>query len=357
MTPSPSQLDDPTSTLAESPAQLDTEVELHQGETASTPVETALFHAVVDAVNSIVFARDQTIRLAVACLVSGGHLLVEDLPGLGKTTLAKALARAVGLSFCRLQCTADLLPADIVGATVFDLESREPKFRAGPVFTNILMADELNRASPRAQSALLEAMEEQQVTVDGKTTALPNPFMVIATQNPFDSAGTSPLPHGQRDRFLLRLSLGYPDAASMDSLLATPSRSDQVALLQPAISEDDLAQLMHRVARVHVAPAARAYVIAIVRQTHQHPSVKVCASPRAAISLLRAAKAMAIGSGRSYVIPEDVQSASAAALAHRVLLETGFDLLPGNEAESVIEEVLHAVPVPVDIEQDGAAQR
>ena len=220
----------------------------------------ALFGAIVDDVRSVLFTDLTSARLAVGCLLAAGHLLVEDLPGLGKTTLAKALAHAFGLDFRRVQCTADLLPADIVGALVFDRDRSEPVFRPGPVFTNILMADELNRASTRAQSALLEAMEERQVTADGSTYALPVPFMVVATQNPYDAAGTSPLPHGQRDRFLLRLSLGYPNADDEDALLARANEPARVDALGAAVTRAELQQLMAAVTSVFVSPVCRGYV-------------------------------------------------------------------------------------------------
>ena len=231
---------------------------------------------------SVVATAPTTIRLAVACVAAGGHLLVEDHPGLGKTTLAKALAGTLGLGFNRLQCTADLLPADVVGATVLGPDGTQPTFRPGPVFTNVLMADELNRASPRSQSALLEAMEEHQVSVDGETHALPAPFFVLATQNPFDATGTSPLPHGQRDRFLVRLMLGYPSRTQMDAMLAGPDPADTVRHVRPSVTPDELSQLMTAVAAVHLAPPVRGYILDLVESTRAHPLVAVGASPRAA---------------------------------------------------------------------------
>jgi MoxR-like ATPase len=282
----------------------------------------------------------------VGCLMAGGHLLVEDLPGLGKTTLAKALAHSVGLGFRRVQFTADLLPADITGAMVLDLQNRQPTFRHGPVFTNVLMADELNRASPRAQSALLEAMEEHQVTVDGHSVALPDPFLVVATQNPYDAAGTSPLPHGQRDRFLLRISLGYPSRPDEDLLLAGADPAARVGHLTAAVTPSELQALMAEVAAVHVAPAARVYVLDLVEATRTHPAVRVGASPRAALSLLRAARAVAVAGGRHYVTPDDVQAVAGPALAHRLLLHAGNEAA-GGVSESVVREVLDLVPAPL----------
>ncbi|MCL4445729.1 MAG: AAA family ATPase [Actinobacteria bacterium] len=318
-----------------------------EGKASSTGRSVAaVFGAVVDSVRDVVYADPRTIRLAVGCLMANGHLLVEDFPGLGKTTLAKALARSLGIGFRRIQFTADLLPSDITGAMVLETGRGEPTFRPGPIFTNVVMADELNRASPRAQSALLEAMEERQVTVDGTTMALPRPFLVIATQNPHDAAGTSPLPHGQRDRFLLRLSVGYPDRDAENALLAGVDPSDTVRAMAPAITEQELSIILQAVASVHVAPAARSYLLDLVAATRSHQSVRVGASPRASMSVLGAARAMAVAAGRSYVIPEDIQMVAVPALCHRLLL---YEASGPSEraAEAVVEEILHVVPVPV----------
>jgi MoxR-like ATPase len=315
-----------------------------------------LFADIVASVREVLQAGDGTVTLAVGCLAAGGHLLVEDLPGLGKTTLAKSLARSVGLGFRRVQFTADLLPADVTGAMVLDLEHRRPTFRQGPVFTNVLMADELNRASPRAQSALLEAMEERQVTVDGQSLPLPVPFLVVATQNPYDAAGTSPLPHGQRDRFLLRLSLGYPARDQEDRLLAGDDPAERAARLEPAVTAAELGSLMAAVAAVHVAPAARGYVLDLVQATRSHPAVRVGASPRAAMAVLRAARALAVSACRDYVSPDDVQAVAGPALAHRLLLHAGNEAA-GGAPGAVVAEVLEQVPVPVaDLALDGSGR-
>lgn len=312
----------------------------------------AAFGAIVDTVRTVLLADRATVVLAVGCLAAGGHLLVEDLPGLGKTTLAKALARAVGLDFRRVQCTADLLPADITGALVLDPAGHEPVFRHGPVFTNVLMADELNRASPRAQSALLEAMEERQVTVDGRTEPLPSPFLVVATQNPHDAVGTSPLPHGQRDRFLLRLALGYPSRQDEDRLLSGADRSEQVATLPPAVTLAELSSLMGTVESVHVAGAVRGYVLDLVEASRNHPAVAVGASPRAAMSVLRVARAIAVSQDRTYVIPDDVQVAAGPSLAHRLLLHPSSEAA-GVEPDGVVAEILDLLPVPIEAATDG----
>jgi len=307
---------------------------------------TATFVALESSVAAVVATTPDTIRLAVACVAAGGHLLVEDHPGLGKTTLAKALAGTLGLGFHRLQCTADLLPADVVGATVLGPDGTEPVFRPGPVFTNVLMADELNRASPRSQSALLEAMEEHQVSVDGVTHALPVPFFVLATQNPFDATGTSPLPHGQRDRFLVRLMLGYPTRPQMDAMLAGPDPADTVRRVRPAVTPAEFGRLLESVATVHVAPPVRGYLLDLVESTRTHPLVAVGASPRAALALTRVASALAVASGRTFVTPDDVQVAAVPSLAHRLLLQPGVEV-SGGEAEALVAEVAASIPVPL----------
>jgi len=305
-----------------------------------------MFAAIERVVSDVVLADPLTIRLAVGCLAAGGHLLVEDHPGLGKTTLAKSLASAIGLDFRRLQCTADLLPADVTGATVLGPDGVEPTFRPGPVFTNVLMADELNRASPRAQSALLEAMEERQVTVDGTTYPLPRPFFVLATQNPYDSAGTSPLPHGQRDRFLVRISIGYPSRHQMDDLLAGTDPADRVRHIAAAVSSPGLDALMSAVASVHVTAAVRGYVLDMLEAVDAHPSVAVGPSPRAARALVRAASALAVADGRTYLSPADVQDAAAPVLAHRLCLHPAAEMTEQG-AEALVGDIATSLPVPL----------
>lgn len=295
---------------------------------------------------TVLYAQEVNVRLAVGSFVAQGHLLVEDLPGLGKTTLAKALARSFGLDFRRVQCTADLLPSDITGAMVFDRQRNEPVFRRGPIFTNVLMADELNRASARTQSALLESMEERQVTVDGHAEPLPSPFVVVATQNPHDAAGTSPLPHGQRDRFLVCLSLGYPGRPAEEALLAGRDPAETVAGLAPAVNRTELASLLRGVELVAVAPPARAYILDLIEATRDHPSVRVGASPRASRALLRMSRAMALSDGRSFVVPDDIRSVATAVLAHRLILDPRGQLT-GTVAEEVVGEILDTTPVPL----------
>jgi MoxR-like ATPase len=302
-----------------------------------------VFDRVAATVRTAYVGREETVRLALCCLMAEGHLLVEDFPGLGKTTLAKALARSLGLGFGRVQFTADLLPADITGAVVIDRDTKLLAFRPGPIFTNVLVADELNRASPKAQSALLEAMEERQVSVDGTSHVLPRPFMVVATQNPYDAAGTFPLPHSQLDRFLLRLDLGYPDRDLEDELLAAVESRPLPEELPVVAGEGFVEAFAGAVQHAHVGPEVRGYILDLVRATRGHPELAVGASPRAALAVLRAAAAVAVAAGRGYVTPDDVKEVGVAALAHRVVLHP----VAPSTAPAVVGEILTRVPVPV----------
>jgi MoxR-like ATPase len=291
-------------------------------------------------VNSLVLGKAHEVRLAFVALLSDGHLLIEDLPGLGKTTLAHAIAATLGLGFQRVQFTSDLLPADVLGVSVYDAQSREFQFHPGPVFTNVLLADEINRAPPRTQSALLEAMAEHQVTLDGTTHALPDPFFVIATQNPVDLSGTYPLPDSQLDRFLLRLALGYPNAESERALLAGSDRRTLIAQTLPILSSDDVLALRQAVNEVHASDALIGYVQALLVRSRQHPGTRVGLSPRAGIALLRAARAYALLLGRNHVLPEDVQALFSAVAAHRLVAEA-----EASSAPALAKAILHAVPV------------
>lgn len=291
-------------------------------------------------VNALVLGKPREVRLAFTTLLAGGHLLIEDLPGLGKTTLARAMAASLGLDFQRSQFTSDLLPSDILGVSVFDQTAREFRFHPGPVFTQLLLADEINRAPPRTQSALLEAMAEHQVTVDGVTHALPQPFFVIATQNPVDLAGTFPLPDSQMDRFLLRLHLGYPEPAAEREMLAGADRRDMIAGSMPRLGADDVLALREAVGRVHASEPLVAYVQALLQESRRHPGVQVGLSPRAGLGLLRGARALALLDGRDHALPEDVQALFPAVAAHRIVPESeaeGRDGLAGR--------ILRAVPV------------
>lgn len=291
-------------------------------------------------VNTLVLGKPQEVRLAFVALLSDGHLLIEDLPGLGKTTLAHALAATLGLGFARVQFTSDLLPSDIVGVSVYDAQARRFEFHPGPVFAHVLLADEINRAPPRTQSALLEAMAEHQVTVDGSTHPLPDPFFVIATQNPVELAGTYPLPDSQLDRFLLRLNLGYPGEQAERALLAGTDRRELIAQTQPVLGADDVLALRRAVVAVHASDPLIDYVQALLLRSRSHAGVRVGLSPRAGIALLRAARAYAFLLGRAHVLPEDVQALFAAVAAHRLVP----DAESGSHAQ-LAKAILHAVPV------------
>ena len=290
-------------------------------------------------VNTLVLGKPQEVRLAFVALLSDGHLLIEDLPGLGKTTLAHALAATLGLGFQRVQFTSDLLPSDIVGVSVYDAQARRFEFHPGPVFANVLLADEINRAPPRTQSALLEAMAEHQVTVDGSTHGLPAPFFVIATQNPVDLAGTYPLPDSQLDRFLLRLRLGYPGGDAERALLAGSDRRDLIAQALPQLGAEDVLALREAVNAVHAGDPLIDYVQGLLNRSRRHAGVRVGLSPRAGIALLRGARAYALLLGRRHVVPEDVQALFAAVAAHRLVAESEAD------PAALAKAILHAVPV------------
>jgi MoxR-like ATPase len=312
---------------------------------ATVPISRQLEEVAAN-VGSVLYGKREVVRLTLTCLAAGGHLPIEDLPGVGKTTLAKALAQTLGLHCRRVQFTADLLPSDLIGAMVLDRERMTPVFHPGPVFTNILLADELNRASPKAQSALLEAMEEGQVSVDGVTHPLPRPFMVIATQNPYDSSGTYPLPFSQRDRFLLRTSIGYPGRKAEDRLLATNGVRPRPEDLRVIGGAPMLAGLARAVDDVFVAPEVRAYVLDLVEATRHHPSLLFGASPRAGLALLRAACAFAVTAGRDYLAPDDVKAVAGVVLGHRLAVTSAAEL-GGYSSTDLIGELLASVPVPV----------
>ncbi|MBS0212639.1 MAG: MoxR family ATPase [Proteobacteria bacterium] len=303
------------------------------------PAQAALAAAIAQ-VERLVLGKPRQVRLAFACLLAGGHLLIEDLPGLGKTTLAHALAATVGLDFQRTQFTSDLLPSDILGVSVYDQSQQAFRFHPGPVFTQLLLADEINRAPPRTQSALLEAMAERTVTVDGTTHELPRPFMVIATQNPLDLAGTFPLPDSQLDRFLLRLTLGYPDSRAEREMLAGEDRRELIAQVRPRIDAAGVQALCKTVRAVHASDALLDYVQRLLEQSRRQAGVKVGLSPRAGLALLQAARAHALIAGRGHVLPDDVQSLFVEIASHR-LAPDGED----GHGERLAKDILRAVAV------------
>lgn len=274
--------------------------------------------ACIQAVNQVVLGKEPQVRLALSCLLARGHLLIEDLPGMGKTTLSQALARVLGLTYQRIQFTSDLLPGDILGTSVFDKDSGQFVFHPGPIFAELVLADEINRATPKSQSALLEAMEEGQVTIEGATRPLPDPFFVIATQNPSNSGGTFSLPESQLDRFLMRLSLGYPAKAAEKALLMGASRRDLLPRLQPILSHAELALIQAEVPKVRASEALLDYLLRIVEATRTQAQFAWGLSPRASLALLAAAKAWAFLAGRDYVIPEDIQAVLPAVVGHRL---------------------------------------
>jgi len=296
----------------------------------------------------VIRGKRETIRLSLVCLLARGHLLIEDVPGVGKTTLGQALARAAACKFHRIQFTADMLPSDVVGVTIYNRQTEAFEFKPGPIFANFLLADEINRTTPKTQSALLEAMNESQVTVDGHSHALPQPFMVIATQNPVEHHGTYPLPESQLDRFLMRLRMGYPDAASEREIVRSPSQA-ATAEAPAALNASDLLHLQEAAARVMVDDAVVDYLLAIVEQTRRHESLALGVSPRGSQALYRAAQAMALAEGREYAIPDDVKQLAVPVFAHRLVVDTRNVLGPrrGDAGERIMEEVLSQVPVPL----------
>jgi MoxR-like ATPase len=305
------------------------------------PVAQSPVSRVVEAAGRIILGKEAQVRLAVACLLARGHLLIEDLPGVGKTTLAHVLAKALGLEFQRIQFTSDMLPADIIGVSVYERETGGFKFHPGPIFAQVILADEVNRATPKTQSALLEAMAENQVTAEGETRRLPEPFFVIATQNPSEQVGTFPLPESQLDRFMMRIELGYPDREAERALLAGSDRRDLLAVLEPCVTPAELVSLQQSVQKVHAAPALLDYVQAIVEHTRRSPEFVAGLSPRAALALLHCAQAWALIEGRDKVIPEDVQAVLPGVAAHR--LRPAHDTTRRIDAGAML---LAAVPIP-----------
>ncbi len=298
----------------------------------------------IEALESIILGKPQQIRLCLACLLARGHLLIEDVPGVGKTTLAHALAHILGLAWQRVQFTSDLLPADIIGVSVFDRVSQQFHFRKGPVFTQLLLADEVNRASPRTQSALLEAMEERQVSVDITTHALPDPFFVVATQNPHEQLGTFPLPESQLDRFLMRVTLGYPDSMHERELLRSGERRELLPMIPPALNAEEVMRTQREVRAVHVSDALLDYAQALIARTRDRSDLKIGLSPRAGQGLIRAAQAWSFIYGRTAVLPEDLQAVIPAVVAHRLERR---DPAAGDDGVGLANDLVRSVPVPL----------
>ena len=298
-------------------------------------------------VQRVIVGKDDVIDLAIIALLCKGHVLVEDVPGIGKTTMAKALAQSLGCTFNRIQFTPDLMPTDVLGVNFYNQKSGDFEFRSGPIFSQILLADEINRATPRTQSALLEAMGERQATIDGVTRAISEPFMVLATQNPIEMEGTFPLPEAQLDRFMLRIKLGYPSPDEESDILLRFQKDTILPPLDPVTTESELRPLQDAVTTVRVDDTIRMYVVEITQATREHDGLSLGASPRAALSLYKTAQAKAALDARDFVTPDDVKEMAETVLAHRMIL-TSNSRLRGRTTETIVEEVLDSVPVPIE---------
>jgi MoxR-like ATPase len=296
-------------------------------------------------IEKVIVGKRSPVDLAVVCLLCQGHLLIEDVPGVGKTVLARSMALSLGCSFSRIQFTPDMLPSDVTGVSIFNQVTRQFEFRAGPVMSQIVLSDEINRATPKTQASLLEAMEERQITVDGTTHPLPKPFMVLATQNPIEYEGTFPLPEAQLDRFLMRLELGYPILDDEINILDRQQYKHPIHSLQQVVSSQELEQAQEEIKKVYVAPAVKKYMVEIVRQTRQHPDVYLGASPRGSLALYRTTQARAAMAGRDFVLPDDVKALVHSTLSHRVILGPAARLRDLS-ADQILQDVLGKVVVP-----------
>jgi MoxR-like ATPase len=302
---------------------------------------------VLENMKSVIVAKPEALEFVLVAVLSGRHMLIEDVPGIGKTTLAKTLAKSLGCNFRRIQCTPDLLPSDITGIHFFNQKTSEFEFRPGPIIANIVLVDEINRATPRTQSSLLECMEEGQVTIDGVTMPLPQPFMVIATQNPVELQGTFPLPEAQLDRFLLKLVLGYPNLENEDVMLLRFERSNPLEQLSSVTSASEIMNIRRQVQEIYVESSVRRYILEVVEKTRTNPSISLGGSPRASLSLYRASQALALVQGRDFVLPDDVKRLAVPVLAHRLILNTEA-YLHNTSKEEIIADILSSLPVPAE---------
>jgi MoxR-like ATPase len=302
----------------------------------------------------VIVGKDEVVELAVIALLCEGHILLEDVPGLGKTVLAKSLAKSLGCSFRRIQCTPDLLPADITGTYIFNQRTSDFEFRPGPIISQVVLADEINRATPRTQSALLEAMQERQVTTEGETRLLPRPFLVMATQNPIELEGTFPLPEAQLDRFLVKIAMGYPSAAEDRQILARFRTGDPLEELRPVLTGEELLDMQKAVREVHITEDVEDYIVRLIHATREHEAVELGASPRAMMALYNAAQALAAVRGRDYATPDDIKHLATPVLVHR-LIPRAESRLRGQRAEQTLQEIMAKVLVPVEAEE-GAGE-
>ncbi len=308
---------------------------------------SSLAAAVRESIGKVIVGKDAAVELLLVALLADGHVLIEDVPGVGKTTLAKSLARSLACTFNRIQFTPDLLPSDITGVTIYNQKSEQFERHPGPVFSQILLADEINRAGPRTQSALLEAMEERQVSIEGETLLLPRPFLVLATENPIELEGTFPLPEAQLDRFLIRLNLGYPSEDEERGIMQRFKLGSPLADLAAVTTGEQLAAMQQAARRVHVSAAVEGYILQLVRATRNHPALELGASPRASLALFRCGQARAAIGGRAYVLPDDVKAVAAAVLSHR-LIRSGRTRLRGRDNAAIVAELLENTPAPVE---------
>ena len=305
----------------------------------------ALAEKIVDNVEKVIIGKREEIQLTVIALLCQGHLLIEDVPGVGKTMLARALAKSIGCTFKRIQFTPDMLPSDVTGVSVFNQKTREFEFRPGPIMAQIVLTDEINRATPKTQSALLEAMQERQVTVDGVTYPIPEPFLVLATQNPIEYEGTFPLPEAQLDRFMLRISLGYPSPEEEIAILDSQRYVHPIETIGQVVDARELLEAQEKVKEVYVDPLIKEYIVDLVNATRKHPDIYLGASPRGSLALYKAGRARAAILGRDYVIPDDIKALAVAALAHRLIVSPSARIKE-IDAKTVVREILESVPVP-----------
>ncbi len=306
----------------------------------------SVFNRIVENIDQIIKGKERQVRLALTCLLAEGHLLIEDVPGVGKTMLAKTIARSIGCEWRRIQFTPDLLPTDVTGATIYNQQAREFEFRPGAVFANVVLADEINRASPKTQSALLESMEERQVTADGVAYELPTPFMVIATQNPIEHEGTYPLPFAQLDRFLMKISLGYPSAASEIEVLHRHADGHALDDIEPVADSRTMTALIEAARSVHVDEVLHEYIVSVVGATRESAELSLGASPRAALSMLRSSRVWAAAAGRQFVTPDDLKALAPSVLSHRLMASPEAEM-SGRETDDVVADLLEVIPLPI----------